>query len=86
MARNRVDEGAVTRALSVLAEARDANEPMQTKGVALALYVLRGHCPDDWLRYFWDAAGTDHDIGRAQSMHAAYNGVELRVRGKDKNP
>jgi len=84
MGRIKTDEGTVSRALAVLAEARDANTPMQTKGVSLALYVLRGHCPDDWLRYFWDAAGTDHDIGRAQSMHAAYNGVELRVRGKDK--
>lgn len=51
-----------------------------TRGVALALWVLRGHCPDEWLVAFWDAAGSDHEIGRSQGMHAAYNGIVRQVR------
>lgn len=68
----------------MLEEATKSYDKVQTKGVALALYVLRGHCPDDWLKNFWDAAGSEHEIGRAQGMHAAFNGVAKRVRGEIK--
>jgi hypothetical protein len=44
------------------------------------LWVLRGHCPDEWLLAFWDAAGAEHPIGRSQSLHASYNGIVRRVR------
>ncbi|MBT2246018.1 hypothetical protein JQK15_21135 [Sphingobium sp. BHU LFT2] len=72
--------GAITRALDVLREAAAMKSQARTRGVALALWVLRGHCPDEWLVAFWDAAGSDHEIGRSQGMHAAYNGIVRQVR------
>lgn len=75
--------GTITRALDVLREAAAVKHQARTRGVALALWVLRGHCPDEWLVAFWDAAGSDHEIGRSQGMHAAYNGIvrQMRTRG-----
>jgi hypothetical protein len=75
-------QGTIERALDVLREATSAKETAQTHGVRLALYVLRGHCPDSWLVNFWESAGSDHAIGRSQGMHAAYNGIVRRVRAK----
>jgi len=72
--------GTIGRALNVLREATASKGKMQTRGVALALWVLRGRCPDDWLVAFWDAAGSDHEIGRSQGLHAAYNGIVRQVR------
>jgi hypothetical protein len=72
--------GTISRALNVLREAAAGKGPMQTRGVALALWVLRGRCPDDWLVAFWNAAGSDHEIGRSQGLHAAYNGIVRQVR------
>jgi hypothetical protein len=72
--------GTITRALDVLREAAAMKSQARTRGVALALWVLRGHCPDEWLVAFWDAAGSDHEIGRSQGMHAAYNGIVRQVR------
>nr|WP_047166858.1 hypothetical protein [Sphingomonas sp. Y57] len=75
--------GTIKRALNVLREATAAKEKAQSRGVALALWDLRPWCPDDWLVAFWEAAGSDHDIGRSQGLHAAYNGIvrQLRIRG-----
>jgi len=78
--RDRRDAGIVERALKVLHEAMVAKELAQTRGVALALWVLRGRCPDDWLLMFWDAAGTVNEIGRSQNMTAAYQGIVRRLR------
>lgn len=72
--------GTVERALNVLREAAGATGKVQTRGVALALWVLRGRCPDEWLIAFWEAAGSDHELGRSQGMHAAYNGIVRQVR------
>jgi hypothetical protein len=72
--------GTIERALNVLREATASKDKTQTRGVALALWVLRGRCPDDWLAAFWDAAGSDHEIGRSQGLHAAYNGIVRQVR------
>lgn len=72
--------GTVERALDVLREASAQKQKVQTRGVALALWVLRGRCPDVWLIAFWDAAGSNHDIGRNQGLHAAYNGIVRQVR------
>lgn len=66
--------------MNVLREATAAKTKMQTRGVALALWVLRSRCPDEWLVGFWEAAGSDHDIGRSQGIHAAYNGIVRQVR------
>ncbi|MCW1432102.1 hypothetical protein [Novosphingobium sp. JCM 18896] len=78
-ARARVN-GTIERALNVLREAAAEKGTVQTRGVALALWVLRGRCPDDWLVSFWEAAGSEHDIGRSQGLHAAYNGIVRQVR------
>jgi hypothetical protein len=73
-------DGTIGRALNVLREATASKDKMQTRGVALALWVLRERCPDDWLVAFWDAAGSDHEIGRSQGLHAAYNCIVRQVR------
>jgi len=75
--------GTIERALSVLREATAIEGKAQTRGVGLALWVLRSRCPDEWLLSFWDAAGSDHEIGRSQGLHAAYNGIvrQLRANG-----
>lgn len=72
--------GTIERALNVLREATAAKSTVQTRGVRLALWVLRGRCPDEWLVAFWEAAGSDHAIGRSQGLHAAYNGIVRQVR------
>lgn len=72
--------GTTERALNVLREATAAKGKVQTRGVALALWVLRERCPDEWLISFWEAAGSDHEIGRNQGLHAAYNGVVRQLR------
>ena len=72
--------GTIERALNVLREATGVRGRTQTRGVALALWDLRPWCPDEWLVAFWEAAGSDHDIGRSQGLHAAYNGIVRQVR------
>lgn len=66
--------------MGVLREAAAASSKAQTRGVALALRVLRERCADDWLIALWQAAGSDHDLGKSQSLHAAYNGIVRQVR------
>lgn len=70
------------RALNVLREAAASRDKVQSRGVALALWDLRPWCGDDWLVAFWEAAGSEHDIGRSQGLHAAYNGIVRQVRTK----
>ncbi|MEJ8630215.1 hypothetical protein P0F65_10875 [Sphingomonas sp. I4] len=49
---------------------------VDTIEVRLALRCLIAHCPKRWpLDMFWNSAGTDHDIGRAQGCAAALNGI-----------
>jgi hypothetical protein len=72
--------GTISRALNVLREATAARGQTQSRGVALALWDLRPWCPDDWLVAFWEAAGSDHEIGRSQGLHASYNGIVRQVR------
>jgi hypothetical protein len=72
--------GTIDRALNVLREATAEKGKVQTRGVALALWVLRSRCPDEWLVAFWEAAGSDHEIGRSQGLHAAYNGIVRQIR------
>ena len=66
--------------MKVLNEASSANCKVQTSGVALALWVLRDKCPDEWLVSFWNGAGTENEIIRSQLLNAAYNGIARRVR------
>lgn len=80
MSRPAYPPGAVERALDVLREAASAKTKVQTRGVRLALYVLRQRCPDPTLLWFWEAAGTDNAIGRSQNLHAAFNRIVRQVR------
>lgn len=53
--------------------------------VRLALRCLLPHCPERWpLELFWDSAGQDNEIGRAQGTTAAFNGIirQLRLAGR----
>ncbi len=49
--------------------------------VRLALRCLLPHCPERWpLELYWDAAKQDNDIGRAQGVTAAFNGIVRQLR------
>lgn len=53
--------------------------------VRLALRCLLPHCPERWpLELYWDAACQENEIGRAQGVTAAFNGIvrQLRRAGK----
>lgn len=53
--------------------------------VRLALRCLLPHCPERWpLELYWDAAAQENEIGRAQGVTAAFNGIvrQLRRAGK----
>jgi hypothetical protein len=57
---------------------------VDTLAVRLALRCLLPYCPQKWpLTAYWEGAGGDHDIGRAQAVTAAYNGIirQLRASG-----
>lgn len=80
------ESGLIERAVEVLRESMQAGgeEQQQTRAVRLALWALRRHCPSDWLKQFWNAAGGKDAIGRSQSLGAAYNGIvrQLRAGGR----
>ncbi|MBB4617264.1 hypothetical protein [Sphingomonas abaci] len=62
------------------AAARSGKGKVDTIEVRLALRCLIAHCPERWpLDMFWNAAGTDHDIGRAQGCTAALNGIVRQI-------
>lgn len=49
--------------------------------VRLALRCLLPHCPERWpLELYWDAARQDNEIGRAQGVTAAFNGIVRQLR------
>lgn len=49
--------------------------------VRLALRCLLPHCPERWpLELYWDAAAQENDIGRAQGVTAAFNGIVHQLR------
>ena len=49
--------------------------------VRLALRCLLPHCPERWpLELYWDAAKQENDIGRAQGVTAAFNGIVRQLR------
>lgn len=81
---DRVESERIERALDVLREAVavGGQAPQRTLGVRLALWVLRRHCPDDWLKQYWEAAGSHEAIGRSQGLHAAYNGIVRQLRSR----
>jgi hypothetical protein len=49
--------------------------------IRLALRCLLPHCPEKWpLTMFWGAAGQQNDIGPAQGVTAAFNGIVRQLR------
>lgn len=49
--------------------------------VRLALRCLLPHCPERWpLELYWDAAKQNNEIGRAQGVTAAFNGIVRQLR------
>ena len=49
--------------------------------VRLALRCLLPHCPERWpLELYWDAAAQENEIGRAQGVTAAFNGIVRQLR------
>lgn len=49
--------------------------------VRLALRCLLQHCPERWpLELYWDAAQQENEIGRAQGVTAAFNGIVRQLR------
>lgn len=57
---------------------------VDTVEVRLALRCLLPHCRERWpLELYWDAASQDNEIGRAQGVTAAFNGIvrQLRLAG-----
>ena len=70
--------------LHILRAAAARSGKVDTIEVLLALRCLIAHCPERWpLDMFWNSAGTDHDIGRAQGCTAALNGIvrQLELNG-----
>jgi len=63
---------------------RCAEARVDTVDVRLALRCLLPHCRERWpLELYWDAAGQENEIGRAQGVTAAFNGIvrQLRLAG-----
>ena len=60
---------------------RSSDGPVDGVEVRLALRCLLPHCPERWpLELYWDAAKQDNEIGRAQGVTAAFNGIVRRLR------
>lgn len=60
---------------------RSADGRVDGVEVRLALRCLLPHCPERWpLELYWDAASQDNEIGRAQGVTAAFNGIVRQLR------
>ena len=60
---------------------RSSDGPVDGVEVRLALRCLLPHCPERWpLELYWDAAKQDNEIGRAQGVTAAFNGIVRQLR------
>jgi F420-0:gamma-glutamyl ligase-like protein len=73
----------IALALHILrtAVARSSESRVDIIEVRLALRCLLQHCPERWpLELYWDAAKQENDIGRAQGVSAAFNGIVRQLR------
>jgi hypothetical protein len=60
---------------------RCAEARVDVPEIRLALRCLLPHCPETWpLVLYWDAAKQGNDIGRAQGVTAAFNGIVRQLR------
>lgn len=73
-------------ALEVLREAlgKAQVERADTKGVQLALRVLRRHVDDVWLKQFWRSARIEPGSPCFQNLNASLNGIERNLAGRRK--
>ncbi|MEN2747076.1 hypothetical protein [Sphingomonas sp. T9W2] len=56
-------------------------ERVDTHAVRLALRCLLPHCRERWpLVSYWEGAGGEHELGRAQTVTAAFNGIVRQLR------
>lgn len=72
------DRYIVDLAVTVLREVMEApaKEQRPSTAIRLALRVLLPHCPERWpLTQFWDGINGTHEIGRAQTVTASFNGI-----------
>jgi hypothetical protein len=61
--------------------ARSSDTRIDGVEVRLALRCLLPHCPERWpLELYWDAAAQENEIGRAQGVTAAFNGIVRQLR------
>lgn len=61
--------------------ARCSESRVDGVAVRLALRCLLQHCPERWpLELYWDAAAQENEIGRAQGVTAAFNGIVRQLR------
>jgi hypothetical protein len=61
--------------------ARCSDARVDVVEVRLALRCLLPYCPERWpLELYWDAAGRENEIGRAQGVTAAFNGIVRQLR------
>jgi hypothetical protein len=68
----------VDLAVTVLREVADApaKEQRPSTAIRLALRALLPHCPERWpLTQFWDGINGTHEIGRARTVTASFNGI-----------
>lgn len=57
------------------------NGRIDTPAVRLALRCLLPHCRERWpLVSYWEGACGDNEIGRAQTVTAAFNGIIRQLR------
>lgn len=62
------------------ADAAAAKDQRLSTAIRLALRVLPPHCPEKWpLTQFWDGISGTHDIGRAQTVTASFNGIMAQL-------
>jgi len=73
----------ISCSVSVLREGvtRCADSRVDNMHVRLALSCLLPHCPERWpLALYWDAGRQENEIGRAQGVTAAFNGIVRQLR------
>ncbi len=76
-------------ALTILRETRDTpgRDQRPSPAIRLALLTLLPHCPERWpLTQLWEGINGTHEIGRGQTVTAAYNGILRQLEASGKRP
>ena len=61
--------------------ARCSDARVDVVEIRLARRCLLPHCPERWpLELYWDAAAQENEIGSAQGVTAAFNGIVRQLR------